>query len=201
MKTGKFVHLAGLLCLSTFMQANAAQSGSGFDNVDLTATSCCSSLSLQDVHGVRRQLNDFRGKVVVIAFGFTNCPDVCPTTLHELAQSMTLLKEQSKEVQVLFVTLDPARDSAKLLSQYVPAFDPSFIALRGSAEETAKTARDFRVFYAKVPGKTATTYTMDHTVGVYLVDRSGRPRVFARSSEPKILLPDIQRLLLSKSSP
>lgn len=145
-----------------------------------------------------RQLSEFKGKVIVVVFGFTHCPDVCPTTLYELSLSMKQLEEQSKDVQVIFVTLDPHRDTNKILSKYVTAFHPTFIALRGSARETVSAVRDFRVFFKKVPGKTAQTYSIDHSVGVYLFDRTGKPRIYARSAEAKTLVPDLKRLLSEK---
>ena len=173
----------------------AASAVAGFDNVDLTGATCCNQLSLADPGGNRRTLGDFKGKVVVLAFGFTQCPDVCPTTLQNLAQTVTLLGKNGRDVQVLFVTLDPNRDTNEVLSKYVPSFNPSFIALRGTPDETAKVAREFRVTFEKVTGSTPNSYTIDHTVGVFVLDKKGRARVYARSAEPKVLAPDIRRLL------
>lgn len=173
----------------------AASAAAGFDNVDLTGATCCSQLSLADTGGKRRTLGDFKGKVVVLAFGFTQCPDVCPTTLQSLAQTVSLLGKSGREVQVLFVTLDPKRDTNEVLSKYVPSFDPSFIALRGTPEQTRQVAREFRVVFEEIKGSTPNTYTIDHTVGVYVLDKEGRARVYARSAEPKVLASDIRRLL------
>lgn len=169
-----------------------------FNNVDLTDAVCCKNLALPDSKGTPRQLTEFKGKVVAVVFGFTSCPDVCPTTLYELSQSMKQLGEQSKDVQVIFVTLDPSRDTNKVLSQYVSAFHPTFIALRGSIRETVSAVHHFRVFFKKIPGKTAQTYSIDHSVGVYLFDRTGKPRIYARSAEAKTLIPDLKRLLSEK---
>lgn len=167
----------------------------GFANVDLSEAPCCSKFVLSDSQGKTRTLGDYRGKVVVVTFGFTNCPDVCPTTLQRLAETMSLLGNQGQNVQVLFVTLDPQRDTPQVLSKYVPSFNPSFVALRGSDAQTATAARDFRVIFERVPGTTKGTYTVDHTVGVYVLDKSGKARVFARSAEPGKLASDIRKLL------
>ncbi|MDP9968976.1 protein SCO1/2 [Variovorax paradoxus] len=167
----------------------------GFANVDLSEAPCCSKFVLSDPQGKTRTIGDYQGKVVVITFGFTNCPDVCPTTLQSLAETMSLLGNQGQSVQVLFVTLDPQRDTAQILSKYVPSFNPSFVALRGSDAQTAKAARDFRVTFQRVPGTTPGTYTVDHTIGVYVLDKSGKARVFARSAEPRKLAADIRQLL------
>ena len=116
----------------------------------------------------------------MVFFGFTQCPDVCPTTLSDLAEVRKRLGADGDRLQVVFITIDPERDTAALLSEYVPGFDPSFIGLYGTAEETAMTAKEFKVFYQKVPGKTATSYTMDHTAGAYVFDKEGRVRLFIR---------------------
>lgn len=168
----------------------------GFVNTDITGASFARDFELTDHHGKPRRLADYRDKVVVIFFGFTQCPDVCPTTLQEMAEVMKVLGPDADRVQVLFVTIDPERDTAQLLSQYVPAFDRRFVGLYGDAATTAKTAKEFKVFYAKVPGKTETSYTMDHTAGSYVFDPQGRPRLFikhGRGAEP--LASDIRLLL------
>jgi len=149
-----------------------------FKGADITGASFGRELALADHHGKARTLADFRGKAVVIFFGFTQCPDVCPTALSTLAEAMRRLGPDAARVQVLFVTIDPERDTADLLSRYVPAFDPSFLGLRGDAEATARVAKEFKVLYQKVPGQTPDTYTMDHSAGLYLFDPQGRLRVF-----------------------
>jgi len=151
-----------------------------FKNTDITGTDCCRDFRLTDHHGKTRTLADFRGKVVVIFFGYTQCPDVCPTTLAELKSALAELGTDARRVQVLFVTLDPERDTRELLANYVPAFDPSFLGLYGDLETTAKTAKEFRVFYQKRPGATAGSYTLDHTAGSYVFDAKGRVRLFVR---------------------
>jgi protein SCO1/2 len=151
-----------------------------FKAVDITGAAYAQNFSLNAAGGGRRTLADFRGKVVVVFFGFTQCPDVCPTTLSDLAEVRKRLGADGERLQVVFITIDPERDTAALLSEYVPGFDPSFIGLYGTAEETAMTAKEFKVFYQKVPGKTATSYTMDHTAGAYVFDKDGRVRLFIR---------------------
>lgn len=168
-------------------------------NLDLTGASCCVTLSMTDTQGAPRHLTEFAGKVVIVSFGFTHCPDVCPTTLSELAQSVEVLEKEGKDVQVLFVTLDPIRDTSALLSRYVTAFHPSFIALRGSPEETKEVTLDFRVLYREVPDQKSKGYSIEHSVGVYLFDKTGKARVYARSADPKTLLPEIKRLLAMRS--
>jgi protein SCO1/2 len=121
---------------------------------------------------------DFRGKVVVLFFGYTNCPDVCPTTLSEMRQVMKLLGSDSQRLQVLFVTLDPVRDTPQLLSKYVPSFDPSFLGLYGDAAATEIAAKDFKIFYRVAGGKNAENYTVDHTAASLVFDPQGRLRLF-----------------------
>ena len=168
----------------------------GLKNTDVTGTDCCRDFRLTDQNGKTRTLADFRGKVVVMFFGYTQCPDVCPTTLTELKSVMQQLGADAKRVQVLFVTLDPERDTPALLAQYVPAFDPSFLGLYGNADVTAKTAKEFRVFYQKQPGPTPGSYTLDHTAGSYVFDPSGRVRLFVRYGDSAAnLVADLRTLL------
>ena len=156
-----------------------------FQNLDITGnTQFGSDFALPDTTGKVRTLADYKNKVVVLMFGYTHCPDVCPTTMAELAQAMQQLGPDASRVQVLFVTVDPARDTAALLAQYVPAFNPSFVGLRPADDaQLAKVAKDFRVYYAKVPGKTPDSYTMDHTAASYVFDPSGKLRLFARDGQ------------------
>ena len=149
-----------------------------FKGADVTGASFGRELALVGHDGKPRTLADFRGKAVAIFFGFTQCPDVCPTALSTAAEAMRRLGPDAARVQVLFVTIDPERDTAELLSRYVPAFHPSFLGLYGDAEATARAAKEFKVVYRKVPGQTPDTYTMDHTAGMYLLDPQGRLRVF-----------------------
>ena len=155
------------------------------------------SFKLMDHSGRIRTLADFKGKVVVIAFGFTSCPDVCPTTLAAFASVVQALGKDAQRVQVLFMTLDPERDTAPLLSAYVPAFHPSFIGLRGSADQTRKTARDFRVFYRKVETGAGGNYTIDHSTHSYVFGPDGRLRLFLRMGVPIADIEHDLRLLLA----
>jgi protein SCO1 len=156
-----------------------------FTNLDITGnTQFGSDFSLPDTSGKTRTLGDFKGKAVVLFFGYTHCPDVCPTTLAELSQALQKLGDDGKRVQVLMVTVDPARDTAPLLGEYVSAFSPTFIGLRpADTAELVKITKDFRVYYAQVPGKTAGDYTMDHTAASYVFDPQGRLRLFARDGQ------------------
>ncbi|QIE22287.1 hypothetical protein SBC1_03320 [Caballeronia sp. SBC1] len=156
-----------------------------FTNLDITGnTQFGSEFSLPDTSGKTRTLGDFKGKAVVLFFGYTHCPDVCPTTLAELSQALQKLGDDAKRVQVLMVTVDPARDTAPLLGEYVSAFSPTFIGLRpADTAELVKITKDFRVYYAQVPGKTAGEYTMDHTAASYVFDPQGRLRLFARDGQ------------------
>jgi protein SCO1/2 len=150
---------------------------------------------LTDHTGQPRTLADFKGKVVAVFFGFTHCPDACPTTLGELALVAKALGPQADRLQVLFVTVDPARDTPALLAQYVPAFHPSFLGLYGDAEATARTAKEFKVIYQKQQLQGG-SYSMDHSAGTYLFDTAGRLRLFAQYGQgAQSLLHDIQLLL------
>ena len=167
-----------------------------FKASDVTGTSYGRDFALSDHHGKPRTLADFRGKVVVLFFGYTQCPDVCPTTLAELAEVMRQLGPDAARVQVLFATIDPERDTAELLAQYVPAFNPTFLGLRGDDDATARTAKEFRVFYQKQPGRTPDTYTMDHSAGTFVFDPQGRLRVYVSYGQgPEVFVHDIRELL------
>jgi protein SCO1/2 len=151
---------------------------------------------LTDHNGKQRTMTDFRGKVVVLFFGYTNCPDVCPTTLSEMRQVMKLLGNDAQRLQVLFVTLDPARDTPQLLSKYVPSFDPSFLGLFGDAAAIEIVAKDFKIFYRVAGGKTAESYTVDHTAASLVFDTQGRLRLFINYGlGADKIAPDIRKLL------
>ena len=169
-----------------------------FKNIDITGgTAFGKDFSLLDTDGKVRTLADFKGKVVVMFFGYTQCPDVCPTTLTEMQQAMALLGKQSDKVQVIFVTVDPERDTAAILKQYVPAFDKRFIGLR-PADDAAleKVTKDFKIYYRKVPGSSPGSYTMDHTAGSYAFDPEGRLRLYIKHAQgPETLAHDLKELL------
>jgi protein SCO1/2 len=170
-----------------------------FKSVDVTGADFGRELALTDHTGKARTLADFKGKVVVVFFGFTQCPDVCPTTLAEMKAVKEKLGKDGERVQVLFVTVDPERDSPELLAKYVPAFDPSFIGLYGDAEATARTAKEFKVFYKKVPGSSPTSYSVDHTAALYIYDPSGRLRLFAKHAQGADALAHDIKLLLDQA--
>ena len=167
-----------------------------FHGVDITGAEYARTLSLTDQYGQPRTLADFKGKVTLVFFGFTQCPDVCPATMAELAQIKTKLGADGNRVQGVFVTLDPERDTPEMLKAYMAGFDPSFVALRGTPEQTAVAAKEFKVFYAKVPGKSPGTYSLDHTAGSYVFDANGKVRLFVRyGSGSEALTADLKALL------
>jgi len=167
-----------------------------FTNTDITGLDYAKGFSLKDHTGKPVTLETYKGKVVVMFFGFTQCPDVCPTTMSEMSAVMKELGPQAADVQVLFVTLDPERDTPELLKQYVPAFDPRFVGLYGTPAEIAQTAQEFKVFYQKVPGKEAGQYSIDHTAGSYVFDKQGKVRLFLRHNQgPAPIVHDLRQLL------
>ncbi len=167
-----------------------------FKNTDVTGLDYAKDFALPDYTGKMRTLADFKGKAVVVFFGYTQCPDVCPTTMSEMANVMQQLGPLADKVQVLFITVDPERDTPELLAKYVPAFDPRFLGLVGDKASTEKVAKEFRVFYQKVPGKEPGSYTMDHTAGSYVFDPQGRIRLFIRHGQgPEPIVHDLKLLL------
>lgn len=169
---------------------------SSFKNTDVTGLGYARDFRLTDHNGKQRSLADFRGKVTVVFFGYTQCPDVCPTTMAEMSEVMKTLGPDADRVQVLFITVDPERDTPELLAQYVPSFDKRFLGLTGTPAEIDKVAKEFRVFYQKVPGKQPGSYTMDHTAGSYVFDANGRIRLFVRHGQgPEALAKDLKVLL------
>lgn len=164
---------------------------------DVSARYAGADFRLADASGQAHSLADFRGKVTVLFFGYTHCPDVCPTTLADMAQVMRLLDQQAGRVQVLFVTLDPERDTAAMLGQFVPAFHPSFMGLRGDAQATAAAAKAFGVAYQKQVNKSG--YTLDHTAGSYLIGPDGKVVLLAPYAQRAELLAQDIRLLLASA--
>lgn len=175
------------------------ETGTRFYNTDLTGAAYGKSLSLTDHHGDRRELADFKGKVVTLFFGFTQCPDVCPSSLSTMGEVMRQLGADADRLQVLFVTVDPERDTRELLEAYVPAFDPRFLGLYGDLEETAEVAREFKVFYRKSGDVEGPNYTIDHSAGTYVFDPNGRLRLYIKHGEPvDNIVGDIRLLLDGK---
>jgi protein SCO1/2 len=170
-----------------------------FNAFDLTGAKYAQGFSLADFDGKPRTLADFKGKVAIVFFGYTQCPDACPTTMAELSGILKTLGPDASRVQVVFITVDPSRDSAALLKAYVTNFRPDFIALRPTEAQTPPLIKDFKLVVEKVPGKTADTYTIDHTAGSYIYDTQGRIRLFASQSlDPALLTDDIKTLLAEK---
>ena len=169
-----------------------------FRTSDITGSSFGRDFALTDHTGKPATLADYRGKAVVMFFGYTQCPDVCPTTLATLSAAMKALGPDADRVQVLFVTVDPDRDTRELLAQYVPAFDPRFVGLYGDAAATERVAKEFKVIYQKQPGATPGSYTVDHSAGVYMFDPQGRLRLYASHGQPPdVFAHDLKALLRS----
>ncbi|AEG94478.1 SCO family protein [Ramlibacter tataouinensis] len=186
----------------TFLAAAAALAACGeakpqFTSIDITGADYAKDFQLADASGQPRSLKDFQGKAVVVFFGFTQCPDVCPTALAELAEVKRLLGPQGDRLQGIFVTVDPERDTPEVLRAYMANFDPGFVALRPAGpDQLAALAKDFKVYYKKVEGKTPTSYTMDHSAASFVYDPQGRLRLYTRpGTGPQALAGDIRLLL------
>lgn len=187
------------LFLSLALLLSGCSESSRFVSTDLSVVDWGKDFSLTDHKGQVRRLADFRGKAVVLFFGYTQCPDVCPTTLVTMRDAMALLGEDAQRVQVLFVTLDPARDTPQLLAQYLPSFHPSFLGLLGDDNAIAALAKDFKVFYVKQPGSTPGSYSIDHSTSSYAYDPQGRLRLLLRHGEaPANIAADLKLLLAGK---
>lgn len=173
-----------------------------FSHTDITGnTQIGSTFNLLDSQGKVRQLTDFRGKVVLLFFGYTQCPDVCPTTLAELRQVMQALGSDADKLQVIFISLDPERDTSTLLDQYISSFDRRFIALRPrTTEELKQTIEHFKIYAARISGTQTNHYTIDHSVGSYVFDTRGRIRLFIRHGQDIALLIQDIRLLMNETS-
>jgi len=187
-----------LLALAATPLALAAcmESKPQFKAVDLTGADYAKDFRLTDHNGQVRTLADFRGKAVVVFFGYTQCPDVCPTTMGEIAQAKQLLGPDGEKVQGIFVTVDPERDTPEVLKAYMANFDPSFVALRGTPEQVEAMAKDYKIFFKKVEGKTPGAYTMDHSAASYVYDPEGRLRLYTRyGTGPQALADDLKLLL------
>jgi len=173
--------------------------GGGFANTDITGAKYGQDFKLIDHHGQPRSLADYRGKVVTLFFGYTQCPDVCPTNLAGMAEVMRQLGPDADKVQVLFMTVDPERDTRELLAEYVPAFDARFVGLYGDLPTTQAVAKDFKVFYQKQGDVTGKAYTVDHSTGTYVFDPQGHLRLYVKHGEkPELITADIRKLLAGK---
>jgi protein SCO1/2 len=188
------------LCLLSLLAASmlGCSPKPSFKNVDITgSTAFVNNFSLLDSNGNTKTMADYKGKVVVVFFGFTQCPDVCPTTLTEMDEALKLLGSKADKVQVIFITVDPERDTASVLAQYVPAFNPRFVGLRPADEAgLEKVAKDFRIYYKKVPGSKPGSYTMDHSAGSYVLDQNGQLRLYIKHAQgPEVLAHDLNNIL------
>jgi protein SCO1/2 len=186
-----------LLTLAGSLLAGCAPEGKPqFKAVDLTGADYARDFALPDADGRMRSIKDFQGKAVVVFFGYTQCPDVCPTTLSEIAEAKKLLGADGSKVQGVFITVDPERDKPELLKAYMASFGPDFVALRGTPEQTAAVAKDFKVFYRRSEGKAPGSYAMDHTAASYVYDPQGRLRLYTRYGSGAQALADDLKLLL-----
>ncbi len=189
---------AGVLLTGALLLAACSDgSKAAFSAIDVTGADYAKDFALTDHNGQPRSLKDFQGKVVVMFFGYTQCPDVCPTSMTELAEVKKTLGPDGDKVQGLFVTIDPERDRPEVMKSYMANFDPSFLALYASSpEQLAALAKDYKVYYKKVQGKSPTSYTMDHSAGMYIYDTQGRLRLYSRyGSGAQALASDLKLLL------
>lgn len=177
-KASFYTCLLGVFLLVGLTGCKQQSPAAKFYATDITGVDFGNDFRLTDHTGKIRTLADFKGKAVIMFFGYTHCPDVCPTTLSDMSQALNLLGKDANKVQVLFVTVDPARDTQALLAQYVPAFNPGFLGLYGDEAATAKVAKDFRIFYQKHQETGSQNYAVDHTAGTYVFDQSGKLRLF-----------------------
>lgn len=185
-----------LSALAVFALVACSPDKPKFNAIDITGADYAKGFTLTDHNGQSRSLSDFKGKVVVLFFGYTQCPDVCPTSMVELAEVKRLLGADGDKLQGVFVTVDPARDTAELLKAYMTNFDPTFVAFIPTPEQLAVVAKDYKIYYKKVDGKTPTSYTMDHSAGSYVYDTQGNLRLYSRYGVgTQVFAQDIQTLL------
>lgn len=185
-----------LLVGATPWLAACSEAGPTFTAIDITGADYARDFNLTDHNGQTRSLKDFRGKIVMMFFGYTQCPDVCPTSMVEMATIKKQLGQDGDRLQCLFVTIDPERDTAEMLKAYMENFDPGFLALVPKPDELPALAKEYKVYYKKVDGPTPTSYTMDHTAGSYVYDTQGRLRLFTRyGTAPEKTVADLQVLL------
>lgn len=163
---------------------------------DITGADFAKDFNLLDHHGEKRQLKDYLGKTVVLFFGYTHCPDVCPTTMADMANAMKLLGEEANKVQVIFITLDPERDTQEVLAKYVPSFDKRFVGLYGSAAQIAETAKTYKVFSEKQVEAGKSGYTIDHSAGSYVYDKEGKIRIYFKyGQKPNEIASDLKQIM------
>lgn len=190
------LRLAAFLLSVAWLAACSSEQAPQFRNTDITGAGYAKDFALTDHTGAKRTLADYRGKVVTVFFGFTQCPDICPSALATMSEVMKTLGPDADRVQVLFITVDPERDTQELLANYVPAFDARFVGLFGSLEETEAVAKEFRIFYAKSGDVSGPNYSVDHSAGTYVFDPEGRLRLYVRHAESADSIAADLRLLL-----
>ncbi len=191
----KFIAVSAIFIGAAALLGACTEKAPAFASIDVTGADYAKDFELTDHNGQVRHLGDFKGKVVVLFFGFTQCPDVCPTTMVELAEVKKLLGQDGERLQALFVTVDPARDTPEVLKSYMVNFDPTFLALTTTPEKLVQLAKDYKVYYKKVEGSTPTSYTMDHSAGSYVYDTKGQLRLFTRyGTGAKVLAQDLAQL-------
>jgi protein SCO1/2 len=189
--------LGGLGLLALLALGACGQGKPAFRGVDITGAEYAQGWELADQNGQVRTIKDFAGKVVIVFFGYTQCPDVCPTSMQELAEVKRLLGQDGERLQGVFITVDPDRDTLELLKSYMANFDPSFVALRASTpEQLAQVTKEFKIYYKKVEGKTPTSYTMDHSAGSFTFDPQGRVRLYNRYGSGAAALAEDVKILL-----
>lgn len=190
--------LAAAALPAAVVVAGCGEARPQFKAIDITGADYARDFQLPDHDGQPRSLKDFRGKLVFVFFGYTQCPDVCPTTMSELAEAKRLLGADGERVQGLFVTVDPERDLPEVLKAYMANFDPTFLGLRGTPEQLAALAREYKIYYKKAAGSTPTSYTVDHSAGSYVYDTNGRLRLYTRyGTGAQALASDLKLLLQS----
>jgi protein SCO1/2 len=191
MKKFTFLFLI-LICLLSCQKTQ----DESFIGTDISSVHMNTSFKLRDFNGRLRSLEDFKGKVVVLFFGFTHCPDICPTTMTDLKKTMNLLKDKASGVQVIFITLDPARDTEDVLKKFIPTFNSSFLGLTGSESEIDKVTTQFKIFYKKVNDGSKAGYTIDHSAGLYVIDKIGKVKLHLSYGEkPEDIASDLEKLI------
>lgn len=191
----------GCVCVSATALSGCSPTSVQFTSTDITGSAIGTSFHLTDHNGQTRTLADFAGKTVVVFFGYTQCPEVCPTSLSTMADVKRLLGSDGERLQVIFITLDPERDTSALLKSYMQNFDASFLALRPTETELKSVVTDFKIYHKQVPGHTLSTYTVDHSAGKFVYDAQGRIRLFAAyGTAPEVIAADIKTLMGERSS-
>jgi len=181
-----------LICLVSCQNSNQQT----FVGTDISSVRMDTAFSLKDFNGRIRTLEDFKGKVVVLFFGFTHCPDICPTTLTDLKKTMVLLKDKASAVQVIFITLDPARDTEDVLKKFIPTFNSSFLGLTGTESDIDKVANQLKIFNKKVNDGSKAGYTIDHSAGLYVIDKKGSIKLhISNGQKPEDLASDLAKLI------